>query len=98
MKLSVRIDEALYERLLGRAYGANLSLSEFIRRLLQEAAQPGGRYIFTANDELLGIAIQTFALLATLAGEQSPAALEKGTARAREMLDQQGLLDRERAR
>jgi hypothetical protein len=95
MKLSVRIDDALYERLLDRAYGANLSFSEFIRRVLQGAAEPGGRYLFTANDELIGIALQTFAILSTVADDQAPDAYRRGLDHARQLLDERGLLKKE---
>jgi len=93
MKIYVRVDDALYAQLHIRAESANLKVSEFVRPLLEEAAFPGGRYVFTGNDELLGIAIQTFALLASMAAEQSPALLEKGTERARELLGERGLLN-----
>ncbi|WP_131818689.1 CopG family transcriptional regulator [Sphingomonas turrisvirgatae] len=87
------MDDELYRRLRLRAYGGNLSLSKFLQPVLEEAATPGGRYPFTANDEILGIAIQIFALLSEVALHQSPDLCNKALDRARVLLAERGLLD-----
>jgi len=90
--ITIRLDDDVHRRLKLRAAGANLSISAFVRPLIEDAAYPGGRYIYTSQDELLGIAIQTFALVAELTGAQAPRALDQGLAHARAMLRERGLL------
>ena len=92
IRISVRIDGALHARLIRRAAGADLGFSAFVRAVLQQAADPGGRYIYSSQDEILATCIQILTLLATATGEQSPAALERGMADARTLLLQRGLL------
>ena len=93
--LSIRIDDALHRRLRLRAYGANLSVSEFLRPLIEDAAVPGGRYAYTSQDELLGVALQTYALLAEMAAQQSGGIVERALTASRAMLRERGLLDPE---
>jgi hypothetical protein len=93
--LSIRVDNDLHRRLRHRSAAAHLSLSQLLRPLLEEAAWPSGRYVFTGQDELLGIAIQTFAIIAELAGAQSPSLLERGSHEARRLMRERGLLDPE---
>ena len=91
--LSIRIDDALHRRLRLRAYGANLTMSEFVRPLIEEASYPGSRYVHSSQDELLSVSIQTFAILAALAAETSPRVVERGMADAQHLLRERGLLD-----
>jgi len=91
--ITIQLEDELHRRLKRRAANANLSISAFVRPLIEDAAIPGGRYIFTGQDELLGIAIQTFAVLAELASDQSPRVLEMGMANARTLMRDRGLLD-----
>jgi RHH-type transcriptional regulator, rel operon repressor / antitoxin RelB len=97
-RISVRVDDTLYLRLQRRAQGANLSLSDFVRSVLVQAADPRGRYIYSSQDELLGIAIQILTLLATAIGDRSPQVLERGMADAKAILEERGLLGPERDR
>ena len=90
--MTSRIDDDIYYRLRLRAAGANLSISKFLRPLIEDAAQPGGRYVYTAQDELLAIAMQSFAILAELANAQSPTLLEQAIANGRDLLRGRGLL------
>lgn len=90
--VTIHLDHELHRQLKLRAGGANLSMSAFLRPLIEDAAFPGGRYVYTSQDELIGIAIQTFMLLAELATAQSPAVVERGMAGARVMLRERGLL------
>lgn len=92
VKLNFRIDEALHERLLRRANAADLSLSQFVRSVLAQAAVPGRGYIFTANDEILATSIQILSILVVAVGRRSPEAVEQGMAEARELLELRGLL------
>ena len=95
VRISVRIDSDLYKRLITRAGGADLSFSTFVRSVLQQAADPGGRYIYSSQDEILATCIQILSIVATAAGQQSPQALEKGMADARRILLERGLLARD---
>lgn len=90
--ITIKLDDELHRRLRLRAAGANLSLSAFLRPLIEDAAYPGGRYVYTVQDELLGIALQSFAILAELANAQSPEVLARGTSKARDLLRDRGLL------
>lgn len=93
--ISIKVEEPLLRRLKVRAAAANLTISEFVRPLLEEAAWPGGRYVFTGQDELLGIAIQTFTMVSELTGDQSPALLERALLEARRLMRERGLLEGE---
>ncbi len=97
-RVSVRVDDTLYDRLNRRAVGADLSFSTFIRSILAQAADPRGRYIYSSQDEVLGISIQILTLLATSIGAGSPEILERGMADARAILRERGLLDPEQDR
>ena len=97
-RISVRVDDTLYLRLQRRAQGANLSLSDFVRSVLIQAADPRGRYIYSSQDELLGICIQILTLVATSIGERSPQVLERGMADASAVLKERGLLGSEQDR
>ncbi|AMK23284.1 ribbon-helix-helix protein, CopG family [Sphingomonas histidinilytica] len=97
-RVSVRVDADLYQRLSRRAAGADLSLSDFVRSVLTQAADPGGRYIYSSQDEILATCIQILSIVATATGQQSPKALEQAKAGARDMLLQRGLLGQEGAR
>lgn len=94
-RISVRVDDTLYLRLQRRAVGANLSLSDFVRSILGQAADPRGRYIYSSQDELLGTCIQILTLVATSVGERSPEVLRRGMADAKTILRERGLLDPE---
>ena len=97
-RISVRVDDTLYLRLQRRAQGANLSFSDFIRSVLIQAADPRGRYIYSSQDELLGICIQILTLVATSIGERSPQVLERGMADASAVLQERGLFGSEQNR
>jgi hypothetical protein len=91
--VTVRVDEELHRRVKLRAANANLSVSEFLRPVIEDVAFPGGRYLFTGQDELLGVAIQTYAVMAEFVAEQSPRALERGMANARTIMRERRLVD-----
>jgi len=90
--MTIRIDDDIYYRLRARAAGANLSISKFLRPLIEDAVLPGGRYVYTSQDELLGVAIQSYAILAGFVSEQSPDALRRSVAMAQDMLRNRGLI------
>lgn len=96
-RVSVRVEADLHQRLSRRAAGAGLSFSDFIRSVLVQAADPGSRYIYSAQDEILATCIQILSIVATVGGQQSPKALEKGMTDARDMLRNRGLLGEEGA-
>lgn len=91
--ISIKVDEELHQRLRYRAIGANITISDLVRPLLEETAWPGGRYVFTGQDELLGIAIQTFAMVTELTGAQSPALAERAMYEARRLMRERGLIE-----
>jgi len=91
-KLNFRLDESLHAALMRRALGANLSLSAFIRQLLEQAVDERKRYVFSSQDEILATSIQILSIVATSVGEQSPSALEQGMVQARMILAERGLL------
>ena len=92
VKINFRLDERLHERLQRRALGANLSVSAYVRRILEQALDERGRYGFSSQDEILATAIQILSIVATSVGQQSPKALEEGMAQARAILAERGLL------
>lgn len=92
VKINFRLDERLHERLQRRALGANLSVSAYVRRILEQALDERGRYVFSSQDEILATAIQILSIVATSVGQQSPKALEEGMAQARTILAERGLL------
>lgn len=96
-KLNFRLDESLHAALMRRARGTNLSLSGFIRQLLEQAVDERKRYVFSSQDEILATSIQILSIVATSVGEQSPKALEQGMAQARAILAERGLLGGEDA-
>ncbi len=97
-RISVRVDDTLFRQLQRRACGANLTLSEFVRQVLGEAADPDGRYIYSSQDEVLATSIQILTLLATSIGARAPELLERGMLDARAILGERGLLDPEQDR
>lgn len=97
-RVSVRVDDTLYERLSRRAAGADLSFSDFIRSVLIQAADPRGRYIYSSQDEVLGTCIQILTILATSVGERTPEILKRGMADASAILRERGLLGPEQDR
>ncbi|MFC4595599.1 CopG family transcriptional regulator [Sphingobium tyrosinilyticum] len=91
--ITIQLEEELHRRLKRRAATANLSISALVRPLIEDVAVGRGGYIFTGLDELMGVAVQTYALLAEMAVDHSPQLLARGTANARLMLRDRGLLD-----
>ena len=91
-KVNFRLEGALHVALMRRARGANLSLSAFIRQVLEQAVDERKRYVFSSQDEILATSIQILSILATSVGQQSPKALEQGMAQARSILLERGLL------
>jgi hypothetical protein len=91
-KVNFRLERALHVALVRRARGANLSLSAFIRQVLEQAVDERKRYVFSSQDEILATTIQILSILATSVGQQSPKTLEQGMAQARSILLERGLL------
>lgn len=91
-RISIRVDDELHDRLHARARAAGMKTSELVRPVLEEVAWPGGRYVYTGNDEILTIAIQILALVAHDLTTRSPADYAQGLEAARDLLRQRGLL------
>lgn len=98
VRISVRVTPDLHDRLQRRAAGAELPFSTFVRSVLEQAADPGGRYIYSSQDEILATCIQILSILATSVGNRAPDTLAKGMADAKALLRERGLLDPERDR
>lgn len=96
-RLTLRLDNALRDRLLDRSSAIGITPSAFLRDLIIrfEGADPTGHH--ARFDELHATSLQTLAILATLTAETAPKALEKGMADARVLLRERGLLDPEQA-
>lgn len=93
--LSIRIDDELHGRLSRRARVVGVTITELIRPLLEQAADPRSGYVYTTQDEILSGVLQTLAIVSTSIRKRSPGLLEEGLADARQMLLDRGLLDPE---
>jgi RHH-type rel operon transcriptional repressor/antitoxin RelB len=97
-RITVRIDDDLYDRLLDQARVGGVTPSAFIRDILGrfQGADPGGYH--DRLDEIHATGIQTLAILAKSVGKRAPEVLEEGLADARRLLRERGLLDPEQDR
>ena len=93
--LSLRIDDELHGRLSRRARIVGVTITELIRPLLEQAADPRSGYVYTTQDEILSGVLQTLSIVAASVRKRSPELLEQGMADARQMLLERGLLDPE---
>jgi hypothetical protein len=89
--ISARIDDDLRDRLNRRARRAGVSLTELLRPAIEDVAYGRNGYVFSSQDEILSVALQTLSILAAFVRSQSPEVLERGLADARAMLDARGL-------
>lgn len=90
--LSLRIDDDLHARLSKRARSVGITVTELVRPLLEQAADPRRGYVYTTQDEILSGVIQTLAIVAASVRKRSPELLEQGMTDARQMLADRGLL------
>jgi RHH-type transcriptional regulator, rel operon repressor / antitoxin RelB len=97
-RITLRLDDALHDRLVAAARGIGTTPSAYIRDILDryEGHDPAGYH--ARFDELHATAIQTLAILAKSIGRRSPETLEEGLADARRLLRERGLLDPEQDR
>jgi hypothetical protein len=98
MRISVRVDADLHERLQRRAVGASLPFSTFVRAVLDQAAHSNRRYVYSSQDEILATCIQILSILATSVGQRAPDTLARGMTEARTLLRERGLLEPEQDR
>ncbi|MET0238345.1 MAG: hypothetical protein ABW184_00475 [Sphingobium sp.] len=91
-RITIRLDDALYEHLLDQSLRASTTPSAYIRDVLSrfEGDDPAGYH--ARFDELHATLIQTVAILAASVGSQDPAILDRGQADARRLLKERGLL------
>jgi hypothetical protein len=94
-RLTIRLDQALFERLIERAASHQLTPSRYVRELLsrEPGVDLGGHH--ARFDELHATSIQTLAIVAASVGKTAPDVLEQGMADARDLLRDRGLLDPE---
>lgn len=97
-RITLRLDDALHDRLVDQARTSGTTPSAHIRDVLDrfEGNDPAGYH--ARFDELHATAIQTLAILATSVGKRMPEILEEGLADARRLLRERGLLDPEQDR
>ena len=94
-RVTIRIDDALYERLQRRARKAGISVAELLRPAINQAADSRGGYVYTTQDEILSCVIQTLSIIAASVRRRSPETLEQGMADARALLLEKGLLSQD---
>jgi RHH-type rel operon transcriptional repressor/antitoxin RelB len=94
-RITIRLDDALHDRLRDQARRADMTPSTYLRDLLEryEGGDPSGYH--ARFDELHATSIQTLAILAASVGHRAPDLLEQGLADARRLLRERGLLDPE---
>jgi RHH-type rel operon transcriptional repressor/antitoxin RelB len=97
-RITIRLDDSLYDRLIDGARAGGTTPSAHIRDVLlrYEGHDPAGYH--ARFDELHATAIQTLAILAKSVSKRSPETLEDGLADARRLLRERGLLDPEQDR
>ena len=91
-RLTVRLDDVLYDRLVADAGAAGMPTATYVREALErlDGADPFG---FHAHiDELHSTVIQVLAILATDVGERAPDNLAKGMDDTRRLLLDRGLI------
>ena len=91
-RVTIRIDDALYERLQRRARKVGVSVAEPHPPAIDQTADPRGGYVYTTQDEILSCVLQTLSILAASVRRRSPETLEQGMADARALLLEKGLL------
>jgi hypothetical protein len=94
-RITIRVDDALFRRIDGRARDAGTPTAAYCRDILErfEGTDPSGYH--ARFDELHATGIQTLAILAASVGKRAPDLLEQGLADARRLLRERGLLDPE---
>lgn len=92
-RTTIRLDDALLDRIVDQARAAGTTPSAFIRGVLYrfEGSDPGGYH--DRLDEIHATGIQTLAILAKSIGRRTPDVLEEGLGDARRLLKERGLLD-----
>jgi RHH-type transcriptional regulator, rel operon repressor / antitoxin RelB len=92
-RITIRLDDALFDRIVDQARAAGTTPSGFIRGVLDqfEGSDPGGYH--DRLDEIHATGIQTLAILAKSIGRRTPDVLEEGLGDARRLLKERGLLD-----
>jgi hypothetical protein len=97
-RITLRLDDARYDRLLDQARASGITPSAYLRDLFDrfEGSDPAGYH--ARFDELHATAIQTLAILAKSVGRRAPDILEEGLGEARRLLRERGLLDPEQDR
>ena len=97
-RITIRLSDELYDRLLDQAHAAGATPSAYFRDILArfQGADPGGYH--DRLDEIHATGIQTLAILAKSVGKRTPEILEEGLGDARQLLRARGLLDPEQDR
>ena len=97
-RITLRLDDALHERLVAAARRTGTDSSAYIREILQrfEGSDPSGYH--ARFDELHATAIQILSIVAASVGGRSPELLGRGLEDARRLLRERGLLDPEQDR
>lgn len=95
-RITIRIDDEIFARLVGQARMAGVGTATFCRDILvrYEGSDPSGFHF--RFDEIQMTAIQIFAILVAAVEHQSPAILQQGHDDARRLLIEKGYMDEER--
>jgi len=91
-RVTIRIDDVLYDRLRRRARSVGVSVAELLRPAIDQAADPRSGYVYTTQDEILSCVLQTLSIVAASVRSRSPQTLEQGMADAKALLIEKGLL------
>lgn len=94
-RITIRIDDDLYDALLRRAAIARIPCATMVRPLLMQLAYPGqaSERLRTPGEQGLAISLQILELLHTDMEARAPEALKDGIARSRAILRDRQLLD-----
>lgn len=94
-RLSLRLDEALLDRVVERAAGLQTSPSSYVRSVLARETGLDLEGHHARFDEIHATCIQTLAILVAGLAKSDPDALDRGMADAKDLLRDRGLLDPE---
>jgi predicted transcriptional regulator len=95
--ITIRLADELHEHLTQAAYTTGLSISAYLRPIIEDALQ--GRLSDDSErlNEIIRVAIQAFALVGEDISRRSPEALAAGMRQSRRWLEERLLIDPEDA-
>lgn len=91
-RLTIRLSDEFYDRLLAQADAAGMSASGYAREALERLAGADPLGIHARFDELHSTTIQVLAILAADVGRRAPDTLAKGMEDTRRLLRERDLI------